>query len=59
MKKGMLTNDDLSLFVSTQDVTNDKYNIFKVDIAEQKFTIIKDSDGNEDNQIDFHLLDVN
>jgi hypothetical protein len=55
-QKGMLTNDDKYLFVSLSN-PRDKYNVAKVDIAKRTFSLVIDSDGSSDNQIDFNLFE--
>jgi hypothetical protein len=55
-RKGMLTNDDKYLFVSLSN-PRDKHDIAKIDIAAGEFSLVIDSDGSSDNQLDFTLLD--
>jgi hypothetical protein len=55
-RKGMLTNDDKYLFVSLSN-PRDKHDMAKIDIAAGEFSLVIDSDGSSDNQMDFTLLD--
>jgi hypothetical protein len=57
-RKGMLTADDKYLFVSLSN-PRDKHDVAKVDIATGEFTLVTDSDGSSDNQMDFTLFDSN